>query len=71
MSVTAVVNIVPTHEALTADRDFLEKWAPVMLPLVALLDCLGRNFHSPRKDGADANTLRRQMPISIRSGRST
>jgi Fe-S-cluster containining protein len=56
MSVTAVVNIVPTHEALTADRDFLEKWAPVMLPLVALLDCLGRNFHSPPTDGADANT---------------
>jgi Fe-S-cluster containining protein len=56
MSVTAVLNIVPTHEALTADRDFLKTWAPVMLRLVALLDCLGRNFHSPRKDGADANT---------------
>ena len=55
MSVTTLMNIVPAHEALMADRDMLNTWAPVMLPLVALLDCLGRNFHSPRKDGADAN----------------
>jgi hypothetical protein len=56
MSVTTLMNIVPAHEALMADRDMLNTWAPVMLPLVALLDCLGRNFHSPRKDGADAKT---------------
>jgi len=56
MPVTAVLSLVPAHEELMADRDVLETWAPVMLPLVALLDCLGRNFHSPRKDGADANT---------------
>lgn len=49
MSVVAVLSLVPTHGELAADPDLLKTWAPVMLRLSALLDCLQTHFQPPRK----------------------
>ena len=50
MSVLTVLSLVPTHRELAADRDLLNTWAPVMLRLSALLDCLQTQFQPPRQD---------------------
>jgi Putative zinc- or iron-chelating domain len=57
MSVIAVLTLVPTHEELAADPDLLKTWAPVMLRLSALLDCLRTHFQRPRQNnGLQENT---------------
>ena len=53
MSVVAIVGLVPTHGELAGDPDLLKTWAPVMLRLSALLDCLHTHFQPPRKDNGD------------------
>ena len=55
MSVVAVLSLVPTHRELAADPDLLKTWAPVMLRLSALLDCLHTHFQPPRQDHGQAS----------------
>ena len=50
MPVAAIVRRVPTPEELAADSDLRTTWAPVMLLLSALRDCLQTHFRSPRKE---------------------
>ena len=50
MSVVAILSLVPTHPELAADPDLLKTWAPVMLRLSALLDCLHTHFQPPRQN---------------------
>lgn len=46
-SLIAILSLVPTHQALTDDPDLRTLWAPVMLRLSALLDCLYNHFQPP------------------------
>ena len=57
MSVVAVLGVVPTHGELAADPDLLKTWAPVMLRLSALLDCLQTHFQPPRQDNGPQEHL--------------
>ena len=47
MAVLAVHQRVPTKKALAADPDLRKTWAPVMLLLSALRDCLHTHFQTP------------------------
>lgn len=50
-SVTAVLTRVPKRQEFADDRELLKTWAPVMLRLAGLLDCLQRDFRRPRRTG--------------------
>ena len=52
MSVLAILSLVPTQGELAADPHLLKTWAPVMLRLSALLDCLQTQFQPPRQDNS-------------------
>jgi hypothetical protein len=52
LDVMAVRRRLPTREELASDADLRKIWAPVMLLLAALLDCLHTHFQPPRKENA-------------------
>ena len=56
MSVVAVLSLAPTHRELAAAPDLLKTWAPVMLRLSALLDCLQTHFQlGPRRQDNESD----------------
>lgn len=56
MSVVAISRSVPARAELAANPDLRKNWAPLMLHLAALLDCLQTSFLQPRKDRENDNS---------------